>query len=68
MIHCAFCGRIYRDQGCASACAGCFLAEACGKSRCPYCGYENPKPLSQRKGWIKRLWQEAAGRMNGPRK
>ncbi len=40
------CRRHYDADQSAGACASCTLiAEGCGKVKCPYCGYENQRPL-----------------------
>ena len=50
MTECSCCGRMYRDDGSAPACANCGLAGGCGRSRCPYCGYENVRALLRGEG------------------
>ena len=46
MIECAMCRKSYDPEKSASACAGCtLLTQGCGHSRCPFCGYENQRPL-----------------------
>lgn len=46
MIECAMCRRSYDADQSAGACASCTLiADGCGKVKCPYCGYENQRPL-----------------------
>jgi hypothetical protein len=40
------CRRSYEADQSAGACASCTLiADGCGKVKCPYCGYENQRPL-----------------------
>jgi hypothetical protein len=40
------CRRSYDTDQSAGACASCtLLTEGCGKVKCPYCGYENQRPL-----------------------
>jgi hypothetical protein len=46
VIECAMCRRVYDPDQSAGACASCtLLTEGCGKVKCPYCGYENQRPL-----------------------
>lgn len=43
---CAGCGRAFEPDGEQAACRSCaLLAAGCGRVRCPFCGYENQKPL-----------------------
>jgi hypothetical protein len=64
---CSFCGRMYRDVQCATACSGCVLAAGCGRSKCPYCGYENQRPFSRKAPFWKRIFEAARGNYD-PRK
>lgn len=44
------------DEG--GGCAGCGLAgTACGKVKCPRCGYENTKPLPDARAAFREFWR-----------
>ena len=65
MIECAMCRRNYDPEKSGSACAGCtLLTQGCGHSRCPFCGYENQRPLKDAATGFLARWRE---RVNGSR-
>jgi len=54
VIECALCRRTYDADQSGGACASCTLiTQGCGKVKCPYCGYENQRPLKDAAdGWL----------------
>lgn len=54
MIECALCRRTFDADQSGGACASCTLVtRGCGKVKCPYCGYENQRPLKGvTNGWL----------------
>ena len=59
MIHCAMCQRYYEADQSAVACASCtLLTKGCGRVRCPYCGYENQRPLKDAATGFVSRWKE----------
>lgn len=48
---CGFCGREFVEDRAQPACGACPLSRACGRRRCPHCGYENPATPA----WLARL-------------
>lgn len=60
MIECAMCRKSFDPKGeeTMNACQGCsLLGTGCGKVRCPYCGYENQRPLKDAREKLKKLWR-----------
>jgi rubredoxin len=43
MIKCSFCGYEYSESQSSAGCSGCPMRGACGKQRCPNCGFESPR-------------------------
>lgn len=54
MIPCSFCGRSFTPREGDAACASCTISQGCGKAKCPYCGYENQRPLSDAGGLLRK--------------
>ena len=66
MIRCALCHREYEADQSAQACASCvLLTQGCGKVKCPYCGYENQRPLKDAFTSTYARWKEI---LSGPRR
>lgn len=66
MIRCALCHREYEADQSAGACASCsLLTQGCGKVKCPYCGYENQRPLKDAFTMTVERWKEI---IRGPRR
>ena len=66
MIRCALCRREYDPGQAAGACASCaLLTQGCGKAKCPYCGYENQRPLKDAFTTTFERWKEI---FSGPRR
>lgn len=59
MIECIVCHRRYDADQSAGACSSCtLLTRGCGKVKCPYCGYENQRPLKDAALQLKQRWKE----------
>ncbi len=60
MIECALCRKMFDPKSIEAqgACQGCSLiGTGCGRVRCPYCGYENQRPLKEARERFKKLWR-----------
>jgi hypothetical protein len=51
---CAFCGRTFNEESAKEQCDRCTPLVECGKVKCPYCGYENPKEPKSLK-WLNKI-------------